>query len=185
MAGGGFRAKPVFAKHRQREEYDHYLSHQLNVQISREFPPGRSYTVRELTLVQKSQKLKDGQLVRVTNPEASQRSWTAMIGKHLYPIMPCIQTGVACRGLCLFKVHVYIEILLHVCFSERSVCGCGNDVVSAVAAKSTLIAKSKKRDRNTERRVPKINAVSVGWRGTEKQRFHMADYMKVRKKTLT
>lgn len=41
MAGDVFHAKPVFAKHRQWEEYDHYLSHQLNVQISLEFPPGK------------------------------------------------------------------------------------------------------------------------------------------------
>lgn len=61
-------------------------------------------------------------------------------------------------------------------------CGCGNDVVSAVAAKSTLIAKSKERDRNTEQQAPKINAASIGWRGTEK-RLYMTDYMKVMKKT--
>lgn len=74
-----------------------------------------------------------------------------MIGNHRYPIKPYIQTRVAFRAFFLFKVHVYIEILLHMFLQrgtedKRSVCGCGNDVVSTIVAKGTLIAKSKGRE---------------------------------------
>lgn len=42
ITGEAYHANPVFAKHRQWEEYDHYLSHYLNVQISGEFPHGKA-----------------------------------------------------------------------------------------------------------------------------------------------
>lgn len=84
------------------------------------FPTGRSYTLCELRLVQKSQNVQrcTASWSDKSVSEASFRFWKAMIGNRLYPIMLYIQAGVACGGLSLFKVHVYIEILLLVCFSE-------------------------------------------------------------------